>query len=373
MTSTERWRRIWMSVAAVIGLIVIVFVVTPPSHTKPSPRDLSQSPEVAKLVGPRLVAIAPGSALEQKLQRQVVKPEISRLPQLTVTAAVAARSGTNAEHPQDRWQFQSPDVSSAYADWRKAQNDVEFAGKQLAKTRELGAAQVVRFTEIYERLKKLVDTGTETPKDLAAAKADLVQAQLQSQKDIFDGESTLNVSLRARAAAERVLSQAGLDPAALETTAEVAIVVAQVPEAKMKRVREGEPCDARFYALPDLTFPGRVSRIAPTLSPERRTLRVLFELPDSSNQLKPGMFADVGLGTEERQAILVPTEALVHVGRGDFVFVRTGDQPWRVQDVDLGEEHGSKIEVVRGVSAGEEIIAEGAILLKPFVVQALEQ
>jgi hypothetical protein len=101
------------------------------------------------------------------------------------------------------------------------------------------------------RSTKLVATGTEAPKALAVVKADLVQAQLQSQKDVFDGESTLNVALRARAAAERSLSQAGLDPAALETTAEVAIVVAQVPESKMTRVREGEPCEARFYALPD--------------------------------------------------------------------------------------------------------------------------
>jgi len=362
-----------MAVAAVAGLLVIVFIVTPPSHTTPGPRDVSQSPEVAKLVGPKLVAITPGSALEQKLERQTVKWQSLTLPQLTVTAAVAAHFGTSAEHSQDRWQFQSPEVSSVYADWRKAQNDADFAGKQLAKTRELGAAEVTRFSEIYERMKKLVDTGTETPKDLAIAKADLVKQQLQSQKDVFDAESALNVALRARAAAERVLGQAGLDPAALETTAEVAIVVAEVPEAKMTRVREGEPCEARFYALPEARFPGRVARIAPTLSPERRTLRVLFELPDQSNRLKPGMFADVGLGTEERQALLVPADALVHVGRGDFVFVRAGDAPWRVQDVDLAEEHGNQIEVVRGVAPGEEIIAGGAILLKPFVVQALEQ
>jgi cobalt-zinc-cadmium efflux system membrane fusion protein len=362
-----------MAVAAVAGLVVIVFIITPPSHTTPGPRDISESPEVAKLVGPKLVTITPGSALEQKLQREVVKSQSVKFPQLTVTAAVAAHFGATAEHPQDRWQFQSPEVSSAYADWRKGQNDVEFAGKQLAKTRELGAAEVTRFTEIYERMKKLVDTGTETPKDLAIAKADLVKQQLQSQKDVFDAESTLNIALRARAAAERVLAQAGLDPSALETTAEVAIVVAQVPEAKMTRVHEGEPCEARFYALPDTTFSGRVARIAPTLSPERRTLRVLFELPDRSNRLKPGLFADVGLGTEAREALLVPADALVHVGRLDFVFARSGEKPWRVQDVELGEEHGNQVEVVRGVVAGEEVIAAGAILLKPLVVQALDQ
>jgi membrane fusion protein, heavy metal efflux system len=373
MTSTERWRRIWMGAAAAATLIVIVFIVKPPAHVAPKARDTSEALEVARIVGPRLVAITPGSALERKLGREVIRSQSVRFPQLTVTASVAAHFGTRGEHTQDRWQFQSPEVSSAYADWRKAQNDSEYAGKQLAKTRELGRAQIARFGEIYERMKKLVETGTETPKDLAIAKADLVQAELQSQKDEFDAESTLNIALRTRAAAERVLAQAGLDPAALETTAEVAIVVAQVPEAKMTLAREGEPCDAHFYAIPDATFPGRVARIAPTLSPERRTLRVLFELPDPSNRLKPGMFADVGLGTMEREALLVPAEALLHVGRGDFVLIRSEQSPWRVQDVEVGEDHGDLVELLQGVAAGQEVVARGAVLLKPLVVQALEQ
>jgi len=170
-----------------------------------------------------------------------------------------------------------------------------------------------------------------------------------------------------------VLAEGGLDPAALETTAVVAIVVAQVPEAKMTAVAEGEPCEARFYAIPDAVFLGRVARIAPTLSPERRTLRVLFELPDPSNRLKPGMFADVGLGTAQREALLVPAEALLHVGRGDFVLVRSEQSPWRVQDVEVGEDHGDRVELLRGATAGQEVITGGAVLLKPLVVQVLEQ
>jgi len=373
MTSTERWRRIWMGIAAAATLIVIVLILKPPAHVTPKARDTSEAQEVATVVGPRLIAIAPGSALERKLGRHVIRSQSVRFPQLTVTASVAAHFGTRGEHPQDRWQFQSPDVSSAYADWRKAQNDADYAGKQLVKTRELGKAQIARFSEIYERMKKLVEIGTETPKDLAIAKADLVQAELQSQKDEFDAESTLNVALRTRAAAERILAQAGLDPIALETTADVAIVVAQVPEAKMSVVSEGEPCEAHFYAIPDTAFPGRVARIAPTLSPERRTLRILFELPDPSNRLKPGMFADVGLGTAEREALLVPADALLHVGRSDFVLVHSEQNPWRVQDVEVGEDHGDLVELLQGVAAGQEVVASGAVLLKPLVVQALEK
>ena len=137
MTGTERWRRIWMGAAGAATLVVIVFNLKPPAHVAPKARDTSEAQEVARVVGLRLIAIAPGSALERKLGREVIRSQSVRFPQLTVTASVAAHSGTVGEHTQDRWQFQSPEVSGAYADWRKAQNDAEYAGKQLAKTREL--------------------------------------------------------------------------------------------------------------------------------------------------------------------------------------------------------------------------------------------
>jgi hypothetical protein len=85
------------------------------------------------------------------------------------------------------------------------------------------------------------------------------------------------------------------------------------------------------------------------------------------------MFADVGLGTTEREALLVHAEALLHVGRGDFVLVRSEQSPWRVQEVEVGEDHGDLVELLQGVAAGQEVVAGGAVLLKPVVVQALEQ
>jgi multidrug efflux pump subunit AcrA (membrane-fusion protein) len=139
-------------------------------------------------------------------------------------------------------------------------------------------------------------------------------------------------------------------------------------------VREGVACEARFYGFPDQLFPGTVGRLSPSLSTERRTLRVPFELTDPQERLKPGMFAEIGLGTEQRRAILVPAEAALHVGLADFVFLAE-DEPgtYRVAEVTVGEPHGGKLEILAGVSEGIRLIGANAILLKPMVVQLLEQ
>jgi len=114
-----------------------------------------------------------------------------------------------------------------------------------------------------------------------------------------------------------------------------------------------------------------VASLAPTLTRDRRTLRVFFQVPDAHDQLKPGMFADVGLGTDTRLIRAVPPDAVVHVGADDFVLVRDGGDTWRIAEVKLGENHGSFIEVLAGLRAGDRVIGRNAILFKPLMARAL--
>jgi hypothetical protein len=363
-----------MGLASLGVVVVIYFIVRPPARVPQSERDLSVAPPMARVVAPKELEVAAGSALERHVERQTVKSERISMPLFTVTASVAAHSHPGPGKPEDRWQFQAADVSSAYADWRRFQNDVDYATKQLEKTRELGKAQIARFTEVRDRLKKLVEeTGTEAKKDLSAAQADLIQAEIQTRKDEFDAESTLNTALRNRAQAARALVQAGIEPASLDQEGSIAIIVAQVPELQTRGVKVGQSCLARFYGLPDDRFPGKITGIVPTLSTDRRTLRVLLQLDDPDAKLRPGMFADVGIGTDSREAVLIPADAALHVGLKDYVLARAKEGPWRVQEVELGENQGSQIEARSGIAVGEEVIGRGAILLKPFVIQALEE
>src|SRR5262249_30330723 len=151
-----------------------------------------------------------------------------------------------------------------------------------------------------------------------------------------------------------------------------AIVVAEVPEAKVGLVQKGQGCVARFFAYPGADFPGRVGSLSPTLAKERRTLRVFFELGDLDGKLKPGMFAEIGTGTDTRDVLMVPSRAVLHVGRLDYVLVGGAAGEWHITDVRAGEAHGPNVEILAGVKPGDHVIGNGAILLQPLVVQALQ-
>jgi multidrug efflux pump subunit AcrA (membrane-fusion protein) len=225
-----------------------------------------------------------------------------------------------------------------------------------------------------KRLEPSIRNGSIPEKNFKAAQAELLKAQLQGEKDVFSAQSILRVALKTRTALERDLSQGGIEAVVFSRAVEyMVLIAANVPETHVSQVREGQGCVARFYAYPAQTFDAHVETLSSLLSHDRRTMRVLFELSDPDEVLRPGMFAEVGLGTDEREALLVPAEALLHVNLDDYVIVAAGDEKWKPVKVRVGEQHDGSFEVLQGLSSGDTIITRGAILLKPAVMQVLNR
>ncbi|MCK9395853.1 MAG: efflux RND transporter periplasmic adaptor subunit [Methylobacter sp.] len=328
---------------------------------------------VVRIVKPRVIGVKADSLLEKKFNISTVQKKRINTPLLVVTGAVVARLPIGSSPMEDRWQFNSIELSGVYADWQRAQAEKEFNTKRLVKIRELTAAQFNSQKLAVDRLRKLVATGTEAIRDLTAAEANLLQVQLEGQKDVYEAETALTVATRSRAALERKLLQEGVDPLLLESSAAgVSLVMADVPELRIGLVSVGQSCIARFYGIPNQLFSGKVRSLAPTLSAERHTLRVFFELNDQADQFKPGMYAEIGLGTDPRDAILIPTDGVLHSGNSDYVLIGDGPGLWRIAEVDVGESVDDHVEILKGLQGGERIIGNGAILLKPMLVEALQ-
>jgi hypothetical protein len=370
------------ALALTVGALVYL-ITAPPAKPEPS-TDEGSAGEPVRVPGPYLVRIEPNTPLANKLQTAEIRPVRLTAPALTVTGTVVAslrpgtlkvRGGWLPLFPRtsDYWQFNSSEVLSTFTDWQKAKADIVFAKGQSTRIRDAAVARTAAQRDIVATMVKLEAAGTETKKQLAIEQATLRQYEIQQQKEIYEAETAIRMAERAEAAAARQLQQAGLDPALLgSVTSDVDLVMADVPEGYLSRVRIGDGCQARFFGIPDQMFTGRVRSIAPVIAKDRRTLRVLFTVDDLKDQLRPGMFAEIGLGTDPRDALLAPVEGVVHVARTDYLLVAT-DEPnvWRATPVEVGEMRAGRIEVVRGLTAGARVIGQGSILLKPAVVRAV--
>lgn len=137
------------------------------------------------------------------------------------------------------------------------------------------------------------------------------------------------------------------------------IVVAQVYEEDIGRVKLGQ--SARIVALsyPNLTFKGRVTFIGLELDPDTRTLPVWLEVDNPEGRLRTDMFVKATLLLAENTDVLsVPKPAVLEEGGEKFVFVRTGDTFDRV-DIQTGAEDDRDVEVKDGLVPGDEVVTQG--------------
>lgn len=377
MRDNSRWRTAWMLLAmfGVAGVIYwLVRPVAPREALAGSRSDSRAIPEAVRAERDGTIAIAADSPIHKHLSQLEIVREHVAFPVLTVSGSILARISSGDTPLEDRWQFSSGELAGKYADWVRTTGEIEFAKNQLSKTKQLGAAQTGYLADVVKHMEPSVKLGSIPEKTYKAAQAELMKAQLQGEKDVFSAESVLRVANKTRTALERDLSQGGLEPVVFSRAVEhMVLIAANVPEGKISQVREGQGCVVRFYAFPDQAFDAHVETLNSLLHSERRTMRVLFELNDPREILRPGMFAEVGLGTDDRESILIPAEALLHIDRHDYVVVATAPERYKPARVRVGEQHGEKFEVLQGLNSGEMIVTRGAILLKPAVMQVLSR
>jgi len=346
------WNVVQLPLAVLFAVAALVWLLRPEHHGEDESAVAPQEAEIVKLAGPHRLTIVPGTPLEQKLKIAEVKQQETSVPLLKITGSVVARLAPAPSPPaplpkgegsfvEGRWDFSAPELASAYADWLKARNDVPFFEAQCINIFKLADANVAAKKEVADRLEKLVTAGTDPVKDLVAAKADLLQTQIQGEKDKHEAQTNVNNAKRTLATLERQLFQAGIDPALLlQDTDSKAIVVAEVPEARVSLARQGDPCTAEFFGFPGQKFDGIVGSVSPSISKDRRTLRVFFQVNDPKGMLKPGMYADVGLCTSPRETLLISADGVLHVGQFDYALVADGKDQWKVTRVTAGEQFG---------------------------------
>lgn len=391
-----------LSTAAVLGIGALVILLLKPAAREPqTPRDAdTEQAAPVRIVRHGEIALAPETPLMKHLSFTTVSSQKLSSPILTATGAVIARLAVgagvtrapgavtsrpateSATRPTTEpatvlpaWDFGSPDLFTTYTSWIQSQDDVKFNQAEVTKIRGLDEAKVADLQKTANRLRELVRVGSDAPKDLQTAEADLLQAQLQMEKDTYEAQKTLTDSLRVRDSLARQLIDADAPPELLLKEHEgTLIVAADVPESRVPLIVVGAACTARFYGLPGITFSGNVARVGSVLVKDRRTLRVLFVVQDPQNRLHSNMFAEVGLGTDAREALVVPVNALLHDGGADYVLLETSPSNYRAVEVLAGDPvGGTGVEILKGIKVGDQIVSNGTILLKPYVVSSLEE
>ena len=149
------------------------------------------------------------------------------------------------------------------------------------------------------------------------------------------------------------------DPAFEIKRSAIVEAILNVPEKEMIKMSPGHLAIVQVDALNEAKFEGVVERVAPEIDPNSGTFRVTISLNNPDNVLKPGMFARVNVRYDSSDnTLLVARDAVVTQKDENAVFVVRQGKAVR-QLVTLGYNMGNLVEIIEGVSEGDQVVISG--------------
>jgi Cu(I)/Ag(I) efflux system membrane fusion protein len=139
--------------------------------------------------------------------------------------------------------------------------------------------------------------------------------------------------------------------------------VAEVPEAQALRLSRGQRVSAVLQADPSLSFAGRLQEILPQVNAATRTLQARFEVDNRGGRLVPGMLLRLRFEGPAASRLVVPAEAVIRTGSRAVAIVKREGGGFEPREVKLGAELGEQLEVLEGLTEGEQVVASGQFLI----------
>lgn len=258
-----------------------------------------------------------------------------------------------------------------------------------AKTQLATAQSQLNYqTANYKRYKTLFEKGLVAADDFDNAKLSYTQAKEQvasAKEEVQRAQTNLGYATITSPIDGVVLSKSveeGQTVAASFSTPELFTiaqdltnmqVVADVDEADIGDVKEGERVTFTVDAYPDDTFKGEVKQVRQEATTTNNvvTYEVVISAPNADLKLKPGLTANVTIYTAERKGVLsVPSKALRFtpqketVGKMKIVDVANAkNKVWTIEGnsivahkVNIGMTDGTNTQIVGGIAEGTKVI-----------------
>ena len=258
-----------------------------------------------------------------------------------------------------------------------------------AKTQLATAQSQLNYqTANYNRYKTLFEKGLVAADDFDNAKLSYTQAKEQvvsAKEEVQRAQTNLGYATITSPIDGVVLSKSveeGQTVAASFSTPELFTiaqdltnmqVVADVDEADIGDVKEGERVTFTVDAYPDDTFKGEVKQVRQEATTTNNvvTYEVVISAPNADLKLKPGLTANVTIYTAERKGVLsVPSKALRFtpqketVGKMKIVDVANAkNKVWTIEGnsivahkVNIGMTDGTNTQIVGGIAEGTKVV-----------------
>ncbi len=284
---------------------------------------------------------------------------------LEVDSAEASRLSKLSELLLEK-RFSGAENASVDYDRKKISKIIE----QFENTKKLYQKGLISREKFEDTQKEyemvLIESGEKKDEIMAAAKG-LTQAEVNVKKAKMNLQKT-----KILAPFQGIICDIQVSPGEYVTSGRELFTLvdisrinvhARVLESEIGKMEVGREVDLRFSAYPGKVFKGKVKAISPIVNAEDKTCKVIIDVANLEEEIKPGMHAEVEIAAEiYENKLLIPQEAvLVRSGRKLVFVYDDGLAKWRY--IETGLENEDYAEVLDNVKEGELVLVDGHFTL----------
>ncbi len=387
MTNTPIIRRNRMLQCAISLALACVLTACSSNDRERANRMTSFSASASSSAIPQLFAIPQ----DQMSHVQVITVQPSKLTRtLRLTGAVAYNAfkttpvitqvggpvsrilvvpGQKVKLGQPMLEVSSPDYSQLLDAYLKAADSSRLADKNYAREKDLYQHHAVAQRD----LEQAESDRNQAQADLNAAEQGMKILGIKNPADLAKTATSAQIPVLAPISGEvveRLVSpgqvvQAGQTQAFTISDLSTVWVLANVYQADLAYVRSGDEVSVQTDAYPG-TFHGRISYVSPAVDPNTRTLQARIVVDNPGEKLKRDMYCTVTVTAGSiSNAIVVPDSSVLRDENNQpFVYVAIGADQFGRRDVEIGQSENGKTQILKGISVGEKVVADGSLFLQ---------
>jgi membrane fusion protein (multidrug efflux system) len=229
-------------------------------------------------------------------------------------------------------------------------------------------ANVAEATRQFERVQNLIKQklAAETQLDVERARMQTAEARLDVILARLD-DRLIRAPFSGKLGFRNVSPGTLLSPnVSLTTLDDISSIKLDftLPESYLAAIEPGQEVIALSIAYPGLSFIGSVTTIDSRIDPNTRTIKVRAKLNNDELLLRPGMLLTVRLIQERQQFLAIPESAVMPVQNKQFAYLIIDGKAER-REFEEGRRIPGFVEVRSGLKAGEQVITEGVIKIRP--------
>lgn len=236
------------------------------------------------------------------------------------------------------------DDRQARADLQIAEATLADARRQYERAQRLQANNSISQSQVDE---------LRTARDVAEAQRESARTRLDNHRIEAPFEGVIGLSDISLG----TYLSSGTSVTTLDSTDRMELGFS-VPERFLGQVQMGQMVRGTSPAYPDEGFQGEVVELGTRINELSRTLPVRAIIDNPDGKLRPGQFMSANLTLREREALVIPEQAVMIRGDDKYVFIAEDGVARRIS-VSLGSRSPGWVEVSDGLSEDDQVIITG--------------